>query len=174
MDLKSTNETRVFVEVRSKGILGALEHHLIFSGTPEAIAVTVGDGAIDAPIEGSIAVAKLEPTPETSSSDRDRMLDNIRGRDVLDAKKNPNLAFRGNYRGTLDEGKLEGDLTVRGTPRRISFAVRGRKTDDGMRFDATWEGVHADLGLKPFKAMLGALQLRDWIKIRIEAVFRPS
>jgi hypothetical protein len=171
MDLKSTERCRVFVEVRSKGLLGALEHHLIFSGAPDPFVVGgVGEGGeIDVPIEASVAVAKLAPPPDTSSSDRERMLDNIRSRDVLDAAKWPTLSLRGRYRGTLESGTLAGDLVVRGMPRAIALAVRAKDRDgDARRFDASWQGTQTELGIKPFRAMLGALQLRDWIKIRLE------
>ena len=32
-----------------------------------------------------------------------------------------------------------------------------------------WEGRLTDLGIKPFKALLGALKLEDWIRLRLEA-----
>lgn len=171
MDLKSTDRSRVFVEVRSKGLLGALEHHLIFAATPETFVVSgVGDdGAIDVAIEATVVVANLVPPLVTSPSDRERMLDNLRGRDVLDAQKFPTLTLRGHYTGTLDSGTLKGDLVLRGSSRAIAFAVRANgKNGDARRFDAVWEGTQTELGIKPFRAMLGALQLRDWMKIRLE------
>src|SRR5450631_2164240 len=97
------------------------------------------------------------------------MLDNLRGRDVLDAARWGTVSLRGRYRGTLDRGTLTGDLVVRGTPRAITLAVRAKDRDgQRRRFEATWEGTQTELGIKPFRAMLGALQLRDWIKIRLE------
>ncbi len=171
MDLKSTDRAAIFVEVRSKGLLGALEHHLVFRGAPDALVVgqVAESGDLDVAIEASIAIAKLEPPPETSSSDRERMIDNLRSKDVLHMAKWPTLTLRGRYKGTLDAGTLDGDLVVRGTPRAISMVVHGTKIDDGKRrFDATWEGTQTELGIKPFRAMLGALQLRDWAKIRVE------
>ena len=171
MDLKSTDRATVFVEVRSKGLLGALEHHLVFRGAPEVLVVTgVSESdEVDVAIEASIEIAKLQPPADASSSDRERMVDNLRSRDVLDMKRWPKLTLSGRYRGGLDAGTLTGDLVVRGTPRAIVLAIRGTKIDaTTRRFEATWEGTQTDLGIKPFRAMLGALQLRDWAKIRVE------
>jgi polyisoprenoid-binding protein YceI len=176
MDLKSSDRARVFVEVRSKGILGALEHHLVFSGAPEAIVVrgVEIDGAFDVAIEARALVAKLLPPAETSAADRERMIDNLRGRDVLDAARFPELALRGRYKGTIERGTIDGELVVRGAARALELDVRGSKTDSVYRFDATWEGTQTALGIKPFRAMLGALQLHDWAKIRVEIDLSPA
>jgi hypothetical protein len=34
-----------------------------------------------------------------------------------------------------------------------------------------WEGRLTDLGVPPFKALLGAIRLEDWIRLRLEARF---
>lgn len=176
MDLESTARSTVFVEVRSKGILGALEHHLVFRGAAERVVVrgVPESGAVDVAIEASADVAKLEPPSDVSASDRERMLDNIRGKDVLDVRKWPKLVFRGRYAGTLEAGTLAGTLDVRGAPRKLALAVRGKRVDGALRFDAEWEGTQSDLGLKPYRALMGALQLHDWAKIRVEIELRAA
>ena len=104
-------------------------------------------------------------------ADRDKMLENLRGRDVLDAAKNPLIRFRGRYAGTLDEGKLTGDLTLRGTPRAVIFPIRITRDETSLRAVGAWEGPLTALGIKPFKALLGALKLEDWAKIRLDLRF---
>jgi hypothetical protein len=34
-----------------------------------------------------------------------------------------------------------------------------------------WEGRLTDLGIRPFKALLGAIKLEDWIAVRLDARF---
>ena len=39
----------------------------------------------------------------------------------------------------------------------------------------TWEGRLTELGIKPFKALLGAIKLDDWVSLRVDARFaRPA
>jgi hypothetical protein len=38
----------------------------------------------------------------------------------------------------------------------------------------TWEGRLTDLGIKPFRALMGALKLEDWVRLRLEAKLFPS
>jgi polyisoprenoid-binding protein YceI len=169
MDLRLLSSSRAMVDVRSRGIMGALEHELTFTAKATCGAIAVAtEESIDVPIEASIDVASIDPPQDASRGDREKMLDNLRGPDTLDMKRWPSLTFRGRYEGSLDRGKLAGDLVVRGMPRRVSFDVRVTKSDGGYRADATWEGTLTDLGIKPFAALFGALKLRDWCRIRLE------
>jgi len=47
---------------------------------------------------------------------------------------------------------------------------------EGRAFLVTgaWEGRLTDLGVKPFRALLGALRLEDWIRLRVEARLSPA
>jgi hypothetical protein len=38
----------------------------------------------------------------------------------------------------------------------------------------TWESTLNALGIKPFKALLGALKLEDWVRLRVEAKLRQA
>jgi hypothetical protein len=173
MDLKVAPSSRAFVEVRSKGIMGALEHDVTFSApvAPMTIAGVPDGDSIDVPIEAAIDIAQISPPAHASRFDRDKMLHNLRGDETLDMKRWPAIDFRGRYTGTLERGSLAGDLVVRGTPRRVTFDVRVTKRDGGLRADASWEGTLTSLGIKPFKALFGALKLHDFCRIRLEADF---
>ena len=161
------DSSRVFVDVRSKGVLGALEHALTFAGRPALERPIDGEVAASGPFEAEVnarvAASSLEPPKDASVSDREKMLENLLGKDVLDAKRFPEIALRGRYVGTRERGTLVGKLTLRGEPRDVRFDVDLRKSGDKLVARATWEGTQTSLGIKPFKALLGALRLHDWI-----------
>ena len=71
----------------------------------------------------------------------------------------------------IDVEELRGELVVRGQPRRFAATVRATKQWDVVVAAATWEGKLTDLGIKPFKALLGARKLENWIRLRREARF---
>lgn len=170
MRLRIQEGSHVYVDVQSKALIAALDHEMTFTAAlePTTLPEVSESGAIEIAIDARVPVARLEPPAKGSSFDRDKMIDNLRGRDVLDVKKWPSLEFRGRYRGTLEKGELDGELVVRGTPRRMTFAVDMVRGGDGYEARAMWEGTQTALGMKPYKALLGALRLTDFLRIRIE------
>jgi polyisoprenoid-binding protein YceI len=99
------------------------------------------------------------------------MVDNLRSRDVLDAARFPSIDFRGRYAGMLEGGTLAGDLQVKSVVRAISIPVRVQREGSVLAATGAWEGRLTDLGVKPFKALLGAIKLEDWIAVRLDVRF---
>ena len=102
------------------------------------------------------------------------MGDNLRGREVLDAARFPTIDFRGRYAGSLDAGTLSGELRVRSVARPVSMSIRVAQSAGVLVATGAWEGRLTELGIRPFKALLGAIKLEDWIALRLEARFRKS
>jgi polyisoprenoid-binding protein YceI len=101
------------------------------------------------------------------------MRDNLRGPDVLDAGRWPSVDFRGRFAGTLARGRLSGSLVVRGSARPIAMdvSIAGRGAE--LVAEGDWTGTLTELGIKPFRALLGALKLRDWIRLRLRLRWVP-
>ncbi len=151
------------VDVRSKGLVAALDHDVTFSGDVEPITIDVADeGAIDVEVTASLLVSKLEPPKSASRFDKSQMTDQLNA--ALDGSRAPELRFRGRYVGTRTAGRLEGELTIVGRAQTIAFAVRG----GCERVVATWDGKLTDIGVKPPKLLLGAVKLADWARIRVD------
>jgi polyisoprenoid-binding protein YceI len=170
--LRLADGSRVSVTVRSKGVLGALAHQPTFVATLESLELPDVDGErpIDFPVEARVSASAIEAPADASAFDRKQMIDNLRGAQVLDVARWPELTFRGRYRGTLEKGRLEGELLVRGAPRAIAWDVAVTKEGARLRARGVWEGTLTALGIKPFKAMLGALRLHDEARIGIDLV----
>jgi len=118
-----------------------------------------------------VRASTVEPPGDIAASDRDKMRENLLGPQVLDARRFPTLLFRGRYAGSLAGGTLTGQLEVRGAPRRVSIAVAVARRDADYAATGAWEGRLTDLGVAPFKALLGAIRLEDWIRLRLDARF---
>jgi hypothetical protein len=174
MRLVLSPESRVFIDLQAAGLLRAAGHDPTLSAAPEPLAVVVPDGEegrFELPVEARVRADTIEPPTDISPGDREQMRANMLGREVLDAARFPTLEFRGRYAGTFASGTLAGDLVVRGVAQRVALDLR--TTRDGSTVVATgaWEGHLTELGIKPYKALLGALKLKDWIRLRLSARF---
>jgi hypothetical protein len=173
MRLELSPDSRVLVDLRAGGLLRAVGHDptLSASAPPLVLDVPDGDGPLDLALDARFAADLIEPPTDISSSDRDQMRDNLRGASVLDAARWPTIDLRGRYRGTLERGTLSGDLVVRGAPRSVTLDVTVSRDAGALVARGAWEGSLTQLGIKPFHAMLGALKLKDWIRLRLQLVW---
>jgi hypothetical protein len=164
MRFELSPDSRVYIDLRATGLLRAVGHDPTLAARPEPASVDLDDGQVTVRFQ----VADIEPQG-VSDADRHKMLDNMRRAEVLDARRFPVIELRGRYEGTAEGGELRGELVVRAQPHRIAVTVHATKQWDVVVAAGTWEGKLTDLGIKPFKALLGALKLDDWIRLRIEA-----
>jgi len=163
----------VLVDLRATGLLRAVGHDPTLAARPDPVAIEVEGETLDVPLTVRFPATSIEPPRDIPSSDREKMRENLLGRDVLDANRHPAVEFRGRYSGTLDAGRLAGDLSIRGALRRLEMPVSIRREGDAFVATGTWEGRLTDLGVKPFKALLGALKLEDWARLRLDARLGP-
>jgi polyisoprenoid-binding protein YceI len=163
----------VRVDLRATGLLGGLGHDPTLTARAGRLEVEFTEGA-DVPVHGRFAVEAIEVPGDIPAADRRKMRENMLSRDVLDAERFPAVEFRGRYAGTLEGGTLSGDLVVRGAPRPVSMPVRVAREGDLYTATGRWEGKLTALGVKPFKALLGALKLEDRVVLRLEARFKAA
>jgi hypothetical protein len=172
MNLELSPESAVFVDLRATGFLRAIGHSPTMRARPEPATFSLPEGAAgDVAIDVGFRVEAIEPAPGLSLSDREKMLDNLRGPDVLDVARHPRVDFHGRYRGDLEGGDLSGELVVRGRTHSLVMVVRVSRDGEARVARGTWEGKLTDLGVRPFKALFGALRLDDWARLRLEARF---
>jgi polyisoprenoid-binding protein YceI len=173
MRLELSPDSRVLVDLRATGLLRAVAHDPTLSAVapPLVLALPDADGPVDVAVDAQFAVDAIEPPADIRAADRDQMRDNLRAANVLDSARWPTLDFRGRYAGTLSRGTLSGDLVVRGVPRPIAVDVTVSREAGRFVARGTWEGRLTQLGVKPFQALLGALKLKDWIRLRLQLVW---
>jgi hypothetical protein len=169
MRLQLSSDSRVFIDLRATGLLRAIGHDPTLTARPEPVWFEADTGPLDVPVEVRFSADRIDPPEDIGPSDGDKMRDNLRGADVLHVARYPSIDLRGRYRGSLEGGRLEGELVVRGAPRRIAMDVVVAHDGYARTARGSWSGRLTDLGIKPFKALMGALRLEDWIQIRVEA-----
>ena len=91
---------------RIRGHFGQFDAELVVGPAPETTAVTA-----------TVALASID----TGNADRDA---HLRAPDLLDVERRPELAFRSTrVHGAGDRWTMEGDVTVAGITRPVTFAV---------------------------------------------------
>jgi polyisoprenoid-binding protein YceI len=95
--------------------------------------------------------------------------------DRADIKKNidekilagsPTITFRSTGGATMDGTRtsIPGEMTVNGTTRPMTVDI----TLDGGKARAAFKVVQTEFGIKPFKAFMGALKVRDDVEVELE------
>lgn len=171
MRLQLQDGSRIFIDLRATGLLRAVAHSPTLTARPARVTVDFADPPGESVVEATFRADAIQAPADIPASDREKMVENMRNREVLEASRFPTIDFRGRYAGTLDGGTLSGDLQVRSTVRAVSIPVRVRREGDLLLASGTWEGRLTDLGIKPFKALLGAIKLEDWIALRLDVRF---
>src|SRR5215471_9670895 len=103
MNLELSPESVVLVDLRATGLLRALGHDPTIRARPEPVTFAVAEEGdpVDAALQVRFRADAIEPPTDISRADRAKMLDNLRSREVLDARLHPYIDFRGRYRGAF-------------------------------------------------------------------------
>lgn len=169
-------DTRVLVDLRATGLLRALGHNptLVAHADLTTVEAEEGEAGTTATVALRFPVARIDPPADISRDDREKMRANMEASEVLDAARFPTIDVTARWRGTTDAGRLEVDATVRGQNHALALDVALRRDGADLVARGTWEGRLTDLGIKPFRALMGALKLEDWIRLRLEARLSPA
>lgn len=95
---------------------------------------------------------------------------------VLEADKFPTIKFTlvsvSNIQRDNDKRSftLNGDLTIHGTTKRVSFPVNATISDKELRANGEEKLKQTDFGLKPFEKGLGLIKIGDELKVSFTIV----
>lgn len=126
--------------------------HLVISSVEGRFTAFEGTVDLNEKFEKSKAKVTIEAKSiDTGNSKRD---DHLRSADFFDAAKNPKLTFESTaVTGTPDSFKLEGDLTIKGTKKKVIFdgkylgTVKDGYGNEKGAFTATTKINRKDFGL---------------------------
>ncbi|HZC87579.1 MAG TPA: YceI family protein [Steroidobacteraceae bacterium] len=119
---------------------------------------------------------------DVPASAREGTRHNMLGEALLDAQRNPEIVLRAlrlerTVEGAADSATVLAHVqsTVRGQLRSFTVPVRYRLAGDGS-LEAAGEFPlrQSELGLTPFSAMLGALQVQDEMRVSFHIVARAA
>jgi polyisoprenoid-binding protein YceI len=162
------DEARLEVLVFREGVLSAVGHDLRLRATdlefgvgPAGSAVRVRVNAASLRVAAALRAGRV--LEDGLSPDDVREIEATLRAAVLDAARFPEIRFASSAVTRAGDGwNVEGALTVRGTTRPIAFAVRR----DGDRLAAEVPLDQPAFGIRPYRAMLGALRVKPEVRIR--------
>lgn len=94
---------------------------------------------------------------------------NMLGKKLLQAEQFPAIQIRSEQiTGDMPDIEVEANIVVRGTEFAVVFPARVELSSDSFIASGKLEITHAEMGLKPFKAMLGTLRVRDTLILNYE------
>ncbi|MCA9600905.1 MAG: YceI family protein [Myxococcales bacterium] len=165
-----------FVYAKREGLLSAVGHDLKLRVAEFHVSVDDARTAVEASFRAdSIEVVSAMHGDRPSServSDRDRREIEANARfEVLDAKRHPDIAFHSTRVATAGDGwTVEGALRLHGTERSIRVSVKR----EGSVLVARTTLHQPDFGIRPFRAMLGALKIQPDVGVEIRIPEGPE
>ncbi len=159
-----------------EGLLSAMGHDLVLDAPPTAVTVDPEARVVEARFDPRAVTVRAavvhghEDPGALSANDRSKILGNLVDT-VLTARAHPAVTFRGQWKDE-PEGELSvaGDLTLRGVTRPVRGAVRRV----GERLVAEFVLRPSQWGIVPFVALLGALRVRDEVRVEVSLPTRVA
>ena len=138
--------------------------------------VSVGSLTVDEPALRA-QQASADFPPDVSEGARQGTQHNMVGPALLDAEHSPEIVLQAlRMEKTADADRLlaQTQCTVRGHAHTIAVAVRYERRGVELTLSGELPLRQSDLGLTPFSAMLGALQVQDEMRVSFRIVARTA
>ena len=172
----TANSGKLCVYTYKEGFLSAVAHDLLIEATNFIVNLNVptagsNSTSVQAEIQANslkvICAMKDEQRQPDTLKDKDKAdIDEATSKDVLHPAKYPTINFRST--GIQEnEGvcRVKGDLTLHGVTRPLEFDV---KTTIGSDLKGKVAILQKDFGVKPYKALLGTLKVKNEVDIAFE------
>ena len=164
------------------GLLRGLGHNHVVSHNGITGTVTVGREPLQSKVLLEFPLADLavdEPElralagpdfpGQISAKDIAGTRSNMLGKKLLQAEQFPHMQIRSErITGSMPNLEVEASVVVRGAEFTVVFPVRVELTSDSFVARGQLEISHSDIGLKPFKAALWTLRVRDTLVLKYE------
>jgi polyisoprenoid-binding protein YceI len=127
-------------------------------------------------VEVEAEAKSLNNIDERMSEFERKEFHNVLNTQVLESDKFPTIKFVSvSVRDASKSGEarnftLDGDLTMRGATKRVSFPVTVTISKDQLRATGDAELKQTDFGITPYSGKLGMIRIGDVIKIKFEIV----
>ena len=167
--------SRLELAVSRSGLLKVAGHdHAIaaksFSGEVRLNSLNMEDSSVSLSIESASLIVLDEPgVPE---KDRKEVQATMEGAEVLNIKEFPKILFRSTKVSggskTGEDFRLTGRLNLHGVEKEIAFPVHIHPENNLLRTTGTVTVVQTDFGMKPVKAALGMVRVKDQVKISFD------
>lgn len=177
-------QSRLTVKVLPAGLLASTLHTHLFE--PETWSGEIAwDPSRPERVRVAVRIAAdslRDHQPKLSGKDAARVEGQVRGAEILDAARFPEILFEAARleaaelpSGAAGEfrGRLAGTLTLHGQSRPLQMPIQGRVTGDRLEANTAVSLKQSDFGIKPYATALGTIAVRDEITIEIALVALP-
>lgn len=121
------------------------------------------------------ARARFDLEGETGDGDRKSIKKNLSGRSQLDASSFPEITYSATKcEGTGDKVKVTGNLGIHGVTHPVTTTMRIDADASSFKARGTFQANHADFGMKPYTALLGALRNDELLKFQVNVRGTPA
>jgi len=154
-------------------LMSAIAHDLELHGSLLEGTVTVDEET--ARVEALVELWNLQVRDGILGSMQKSECEKLLRKKILQSKDKAWARFSGRAtRG--DSPKVAGDLSLMGSrTKKVELACTLTTLEAGsLAVSLRHELLQTDYGMKPFKAMMGMLQLQDRVVVEIEAVLKPK
>ena len=162
-----TARSKITIQVKKGGFLSAFGHdHIVAAPIAEGRVNRSGEPSVTLRIEsGALRVLDPELPPEKRAEVQKTML----GAEVLNVGRYPEIRFASTRIQTTgtNEWMVQGDLTLHGVTRTISFPISLR---DGIYRGAV-KLKQTEFGINPVSVAGGTVRVKDEVKIEFEIAF---
>jgi polyisoprenoid-binding protein YceI len=169
----------VLVRYDREAVMAGHDH--VMRATKTTGTITWNPGNVAAcKVELSFPVASLEVDPagarareglegETSDGDKKKIKENMLGDRQLNGAQFPTATFSASScEASGDKVKVNGKLTLRGVAKAVSTTLTVQADATTFKATGAFKVSHADFGIEPFTALLGALRNDKDLKIGLD------
>ncbi|MHC4269431.1 MAG: YceI family protein [Planctomycetota bacterium] len=166
-----TNSGNLYVYTFKEGLLSKLAHDLLIDITDFKVNLEVPEsGFASGSLELEIQTNSLKVICALKNGER---TDALKEKDIADIEKDmggkvlhPDKYPTANFRSKAVQGKdggykINGDLSLHGVTKSIDFDI----DTDGNNLKGMISLLQKDYGIKPFKAMMGTLKIKNEINV---------
>lgn len=180
-DLDAT-ESALSVWTYKAGLLSKLAHDLNLRATGWTSPLTVEDGRFSVratvPVKGLRVQGQVkgERVVPLKFSDHEEIEKNLRNADVLDAQRFPEIVYVAEGREAAGGSAftVAGQLTIKGRTVDVPVEVKIEADGDALRVTGEVELAQSAFGIKPFSALMGALKIKDALRVSWALRYVPS
>lgn len=171
----NSNSGKVSVYTYKAGLLSKLAHDLLIDMTDFKVNVDVPEdgfasGSLGLEIQANslkvdCAMKNGERQPDTLKEKDIADIETDMAKKVLHPDKYPTVSFKSKAIQEKEGGyHISGDLSLHGVTKSVDFDI---DTSDGS-LKGRFTIIQTDYGVKPFKAMMGTLKIKDEIDISFD------
>lgn len=177
-ELESSSWLAVLVSYDRSALGGGHDHVVTPKAVSGQVTWNVADpSACKVSIEFPVDMLQVDPPGarkrfdlegETSDGDKKSIKENLTGKHQLQASQYPKISYTStSCKGTGEKVEVAGTLSIHGVKHPVTTTMTVKVEGSTFTAKGGFEATHADFGMEPYSALLGALRNDEKLKFQI-------